>query len=98
MTLPALTDALRSFFARDPRHRARTTGDRSIAHRLKAGVDGAEIAAAGLAFYVHDGAVSIYGTVQDPAARDALLAVAARQPGVRRIVDHLRFAEAPAAA
>ena len=43
----------------------------------------------GLAIYVHNGAVSVYGDVPDEDTRDALLTVATSQPGVRRIVDHL---------
>ena len=44
----------------------------------------------GLSFYVHDGAISVYGTVGDAPAREAVIAVASGLPGVRRIVDHLQ--------
>ncbi len=65
-----------------------------MAQRLRDTVRQSGIDETGIAFYVHDGAVSIYGTVPDEAAREALLAVMTRQPGVRRIVDHLRIGEA----
>ena len=89
--LPA---ALRSLVDRHQANRAKTTADRSLARRLHDGVRQSGVAVGGLAFYVHDGAISVYGSVPDAAARDAVVAVAAGLPGVRRIVDHLRLAEA----
>lgn len=86
-----LPPALRALIERHQQNRAKTTADQSIARRLRDGVRQSGVEVSGLAFYVHDGAVSIYGTVPDQAARDRLLAAAAGQPGVRRIVDHLRF-------
>lgn len=71
--------------------RERTVTDRSLARRLHAAVQAERLPALGVSFYVHDGAISIYGTVPDAATRDSLVTVAAHQPGVRRIVDHLRI-------
>lgn len=85
-SLRALLDAVQA-------RRTRTSADRSLARRLHAAVRSENLLPSGVSVYVHDGAVSLYGTVTDPAAREALVALAARQPGVRRIVDHLRLAD-----
>ncbi len=90
----ALPAPLRAAVDAHQQRREKTTADRSLARRLQAGVAEAGLDVGGLAFYVHDGAVSMYGTVRDAEAREALLAVVTTQPGVRRVVDHLRFAEA----
>ena len=87
-----LPPALRAVVERHQAHRARTTADRSLARRLRdvaRPMDGV----AGLAFYVHDGAVSVYGTV-DAASRDVVIAMVSGLPGVRRIVDHLQIGSA----
>lgn len=84
--LPASVRALIDSFQN---RRAHTTTDRSLAKRLRRTVDQCGVEPLGLAFYVHNGAVSVYGTVPDESAREALLTVATSQPGVRRIVDHL---------
>lgn len=89
--LRALLDAVQE-------RRTRTTADCSLARRLHAAVRTEKLAPSGVSLYVHDGAVSLYGTVTDAASREALVALAARQPGVRRVVDHVRLAApAPAA-
>lgn len=88
---PGLPAALRSLLERHQQRRARTTADRSVARRLREGMRAAGLTASGLAVYVHDGAISLYGAVQNEADREALLRVASAQPGVRRIVDHLRI-------
>lgn len=88
-SLRALLDAVQV-------RRTRTTADRSLARRLHAAVAVEKLPPSGVSLYVHDGAVSLYGTVPDAVARERLVALAARQPGVRRIVDHLRLAEAAA--
>ena len=85
-----LPPAIRALVERRQAARARTTADRSLARRLRDGVRRSGATAAGLAFYVHDGAVSVYGTVPDAPAREAVIAVASGLPGVRRIVDHLQ--------
>ena len=72
--------------------RTLTAGDRSLARRVHAAIGKGP--AGGLSLYVHSGAVSVYGTVSDDAAREGVLAVLAAQPGVRRIVDHLALADA----
>ncbi|MGB3542581.1 MAG: BON domain-containing protein [Rubrivirga sp.] len=74
--------------------RSRTTADRSLAKRLRAGVENASVGSAGIAFYVHDGAVSMYGSVASEQVREDLIAVASAQPGIRRIVDHLSVIDA----
>ena len=89
-----LPPALHALVERHQTRRARTVADRSLARRLHHGVRQSGAAASGLAFYVHDGAVSVYGAVPDAAARDAVIAAASRTPGVRRIVDHLRVGDA----
>lgn len=89
-----LPPALQALVDRHHLHRAKTTADRSLARRLREAVRESGVPVHGLAFYVHEGAISIYGSVRDAAAREALLAVATQQPGVRRIVDHLRIGEA----
>lgn len=86
---PALPPVLRALVERHQERRAKTTADKSLARRLMAAVRAADVPVSGIALYVHDGAVSIYGTVADGAEREALLGVASAQPGVRRIVDHL---------
>lgn len=86
-----LPPALRALLDAVQIRRERTVTDRSLARRLHAAVRAERLPALGVSFYVHDGAVSLYGTVPDAAARDALVTLAAHQPGVRRIVDHLRL-------
>ena len=85
---------LRHVVDRFQERRARTAADRSLARRLGAALDTGTVGAGGLALYVHNGAVSLYGTVSADATREALIAIAAAQPGVRRIVDHLVVADA----
>ena len=88
-SLPAsLREIVDGFQAR----RAKTTADKSLCRRIRDGVRRMEPAPSGLAFQIHDGAVSIYGVVPSDARREAVLRVAATQPGVRRIVDHLTVA------
>lgn len=84
---------LRATIERFQERRAKTTADKSLALRLKHAMTRENVALAGLAIYVNHGAVSVYGAVPDAAARESLLALVARQPGVTRIVDHLRLAE-----
>jgi osmotically-inducible protein OsmY len=89
-----LPPALRAVVDRFQERRARTATDRSLARRLHAALVQDRTGASGLALYVHNGAVSIYGTVPSETVREAVLTVAAAQPGVRRIVDHLHTADA----
>lgn len=89
-----LPPAVRALVERHQSHRARTTADQSLARRLRAGIQSEGLAVSGLAFYVHDGAISLYGIVPDAQSREDIVAIASSQPGVRRIVDHLRLAEA----
>ena len=89
-----LPPALRALVDRHQTHRARTTADRSLARRLRDSVRQSGVTVAGLAFYVHEGAISIYGAVADAPTREAVVTLAASQPGVRRIVDHLRIGDA----
>ena len=86
-----LPPVLRALVERHQTRRAQTTADRSLARRLRDAIRQAELPPTGLSFHVHDGAISIYGTVPDADAREAVVAVATKQPGVRRIVDHLRI-------
>ena len=74
---------------------AETTTDRSIVRRIKSELRRADATLHGLSFYVHSGAVSVYGTVGSPDARDAILTLVTSQPGVRRVVDHIELAGAP---
>ncbi len=87
-----LPPALRSLVERHQALAARTASDRTLARRLRASVGASGVEVEGLAFYVHDGAISIYGAVRDTPAREAVVALVASQPGVRRVVDHLRTA------
>lgn len=89
-----LPPALRELVDRHQTHRALTTADRSLARRLRDSVRQSGVAVVGLAFYVHDGAISIYGGVRDVPSREAIVTLAASQPGVRRIVDHLHIDDA----
>ena len=86
-----LPSSLRSLIDRHHAKRGKTAADRSLARRLKDGVAQSGVAAGGLSFYVHDGAISIYGTVADAAAREVVIGVVTGLPGVRRVVDHLRL-------
>ena len=86
---PKLPPGLRSLVERARRSKARTAADADLARRLQDGVEAAG-AADGLAFYVHDGVVSVYGDAATAAARDAILDAVVAQAGVRRVVDHLR--------
>jgi hypothetical protein len=74
--------------------RARTAADRELARRLHAAVGASKLETGGLSFYVHDGAIAVYGQVRTDAVREAVLSLAAEQPGARLVVDHLRLAEA----
>ena len=85
-----LPPVLQTLVSRHQNRRAQTTADRSLARRLREAVRQSEVEVRGIAFYIHDGVISVYGSFTDPADREALLAVMTQQPGVRRIVDHLR--------
>jgi len=85
-----LPPSLRALVDRHQSARAKTTADRSLARRLRDGIRASEVPVKGLSLYVHDGALSLYGTVPDARTREALLALCTHVPGVRRIVDHLR--------
>lgn len=68
--------------------------DRELARRVQDAMDrAAGNAGGGLSFYVHEGTVTVYGSVRDEASREAVLGIAAEQPGARRIIDHLVDAE-----
>ncbi|HEX8298569.1 MAG TPA: BON domain-containing protein, partial [Rubricoccaceae bacterium] len=69
--------------------RTLTAGDRALARRFQSALANDPSGATGLTLYVHNGAVSIYGTVPNEAVREAVVTLAAAQPGARRIVDHL---------
>ncbi len=90
----ALTPRLRALVQTLQQRRARTMADRELARRLHAAVGASKLPVAGLNIYVHDGAISIYGPVSDETTREAVLVLAAEQPGARRVVDHLRLTEA----
>ncbi len=86
----ALAPPLRALVQALQERRARTLADRELARRVQDAVDRAAGASAGgLSFYVHEGTVSVYGSVPDDAARSAVLGIAADQPGARRVIDHL---------
>ena len=89
-----LHPALRSFVERAQRLRVRTTSDARLARLLQSAVESADLPVRGLAFYVHNGVVSVYGSVPGPEAREAVMDVLVEQPGVLRVVDHLRIGEA----
>lgn len=89
-----LPPSLRALVAGFQSRRSRTTTDRSLARRLHAAIGASGLPPCGLSAYVHDGAISLYGGVPDEATREGYVALAAAQPGVRRIVDHLRVADA----
>lgn len=74
--------------------RNRTAIDRELARRLHHAVEQAKLDVRGLAFYVHEGSVAVYGSVRTEALREEVLTLVADQPGARRITDHL---ELPAA-
>lgn len=89
-----LTGHLRSLIEGFQERRAQTTADKSLALRLKHALVREPIEVSNLSFYVEHGAVAVYGSIRDAATREVLLALVARQPGVTRIVDHLRMADA----
>ncbi|MEM1056053.1 MAG: BON domain-containing protein [Bacteroidota bacterium] len=89
--LPA---TLRATIERFQERRAKTTADKSLALRLKHAMQREKVALSGLAIYVNHGAVSVYGAVPNAESREVLLSLVARQPGVTRIVDHLRLVSA----
>ncbi len=88
-----LPPALRALVDRHQAARAKTTADQSVARRIRDGVRSGGLTVKGLTVYVHDGAVSLYGTLPSAATREAVLGLVSRVPGVRRIVDHLRVTE-----
>jgi hypothetical protein len=86
----ALAPPLRALVQALQERRARTMADRELARRVRDAIDRASSGAAhGLSFYVHEGTISVYGSVRDGAAREVLLGLAADQPGARRVIDHL---------
>lgn len=89
-----LTGPIRALVEGFQERRARTTADRSLALRLKDALAREPLDVHGLNVYVEHGAVSVFGSVRDSETRESLLALVARQPGVTRIVDHLRMADA----
>ena len=89
-----LPPSLRRVLDSVQQRQAETTTDRSIARRIKSKIQRADASLQGLSFYVHSGAVSVYGTVGSPDVRDAILTLVTSQPGVRRVVDHIELAGA----
>ena len=89
-----LPGPIRALVERFQDRRASTTADRSLALRLKDALTREDVDLEGLSFYVDHGAVAVYGAVASPTERELLLGIVARQPGVTRIVDHLRLAKA----
>lgn len=85
---------LRTLLAQYQHRRALSATDRALARRFQAAFETPPASVFGLTLYVHNRAVSVYGAVASEADREAVLALAAAQPGVRRIVDHLTLAEA----
>ena len=90
----ALSPALRSLVDRTRRLRGRTSSDARLAARLRDGVEGQGLRVRGLAFYVHDGVVSIYGVASHDDVRESVIDAVVEQPGVQRVIDHLRIGEA----
>ena len=89
-----LPPEIRALVDRHQAARAKTTSDLSLARRLRDSVRASDLTVKGLTVYVHDGAVSLYGTVPGGADRERVLTIVSTIPGVRRIVDHLRLADA----
>ena len=89
-----LSPALRSLADRTRLLKSRTSDDARLAGRLREGVEASALRVAGLAFYVHDGVVSIYGGVANGADREAVIDVVVEQKGVQRVIDHLRIGDA----
>jgi hypothetical protein len=64
--------------------------DRELARRVRDAIDRKSGGSGGgISFYVHEGTVSVYGSIRDAAVRETVLGLAADQPGARRIIDHL---------
>lgn len=81
--IPALLASIRE-------RRARTAADRHLTERLREAFEvGNDSSIQGLSFYVCDGAVSVYGSVQSSAERDVVVGTLARIPDVRRITEYL---------
>lgn len=74
--------------------RKKTENDRALARRLHDAVHNSPVSISKLNVYVHDGAVSLYGTIRDESVRNDLLQIVAAQPGLARVVDHLRLSDA----
>ena len=85
----ALAPPLRALVKSLQERRARTAADRELARRVRDAMDRAIADAGGLSFYVHEGTITVYGAVRDERMREAVLNVAAGQPGAQRIIDHL---------
>jgi hypothetical protein len=84
----SLSPPLRALVTALQERRARTLADRELARRVCDAVE-RETGQGGLSFYVHDGTVTVYGSTPNRATREAILRLAAGQPGARRIIDHL---------
>jgi len=92
----ALAPPIRALVKSLQERRARTAADRELARRVRDAISRATSGAAGLSFYVHEGTVTVYGAVRDGAMREAILRVAAAQPGALRIIDQVADADVPA--
>lgn len=86
---PSVETRLRTLMQTLQERRARTAADRALAGRLRAAFAASPLGALGVSFYVHDGAIAVYGAVADEATREAVLTLAAEQPGCRRLTDAL---------
>ncbi|MDX1438983.1 MAG: BON domain-containing protein [Rubricoccaceae bacterium] len=91
--LGALSPSLRNFLNRLQERKIRTSVDRELARRVRAAVEGTQIDVNGLSVYVHDGSIALYGSIKSESVRESLLSTIARQPGARRIADHLQLME-----
>ena len=90
----SLPPALRALVDRTRQLRTRTTADARLAKALRDRVEAADLAVSGVAFYVTDGVVSLYGGVPNGDVREAVIDVVVEEPAVQRVVDHLRIGDA----
>ena len=93
--LPRTSD-VRALLATLKTRRERTEADRKIATSVFVAFErlGRMHDVTGLHFYVFEGAVSVYGDVLTHEQRDGVLQDLEALPGVRRVTDHLRVADA----
>ena len=93
-SLRARAAEVRAVVAKLTARRDKTASDSQLARRLFVAFERLGVVhTKGLHFYVFDGAVTVYGSVETVQVRDQALALITSMPGVRQVTEHIQVAQ-----